>query len=165
MGCFLHEAQKLGHQSASGKGNVAGADIHTLGCRDDLQKFNYVIVIVQRLTAAHENDVGYGPGFFRAVGFVRLRTGDEGKHLAGQQVTHTALQGRRTKSAAHSAANLGGDAQGIAVVVTHKNAFHQIFIFQFKEVFNGCILSGNPFVINPCAAIGQHAQPFSQCLG
>ena len=78
----LRQLVDLGHKAAGRQADVAHTDVDALRAGDDLQKVHHIIKIVQRLTDAHQNNVGdalagvllCGVNFRRDLPAVRSRT-------------------------------------------------------------------------------------------
>ena len=109
---------------------MAHPDIESVRVVDKLQKAHDGIEIVKRLADAHKYDVGDGDAR------VKLRENDLIEHLRGRKVTHAAGNGRSTECAAHAAADLRGDADGISMVIAHENAFDAVAVGKLPEVFD-----------------------------
>ena len=61
---------------------------------------------------------------------------------AGGQVPDLAGDGGGAEGAAHAAAHLGGDADGIAVVILHQHRFDAVAVRQLPQVFDGAVQPG-----------------------
>jgi len=65
-----------------------------------------------------------------ALGFVDLK-----EHFAWQQVSHESRDGACAEAAAHSAADLRGNTQAVAVLVFHKYCFDRLAVGQPIKIF------------------------------
>ena len=139
---------------------MAHTDVQPFWVVHQLQKAHHVVVVVQGLADAHEDDVGDGQSG------VLL-----GKHhliqdLRRLQPPHQAAQGGRAKGAAHPAAHLGGDADGVAVLVAHDHRLHAVAVRQTPQVLDGAVQLGHLLPLH--LGHGQDAalpQLFPQCFG
>ena len=160
---IVDERIDLRHEPAGGKRNVARADVRSRRTRHALQKRYDVVVIVERLAAAHQHDVRD-----RALPigrrFVALDLGKEGQHLAGTERAHTALQRACAELASHVAADLRRQADRVAVAVAHQNAFDEVSVLQLKEVLDRAVLFGHALVEDARAAEGDGGELFSEVL-
>ena len=96
-----------------------------------------MIVIIHRFTGAHNDNVRY------ALADVRLDAVDLVKHLGGFEATHQTIESRCAETATHTAADLGRDADGIAVFIAHEDRLHHIAIRQGEEIFSRTIDPGD----------------------
>ena len=64
------------------------------------------------------------------------------QHLRRPQTAHQASQGGGAKGAAHGTAHLRGDADAVAIVVSHQHRLHTVAIGQAPQVFHRPILPG-----------------------
>ena len=88
------------------------------------------------------------------------------KKLRRLQPPDKAADGRRAELAAHRAADLRGDADGVAVVVLHDDGFDAVAVTQPPEIFDrpvkpGDLLAGDGGLIDEIEAV----QRFAQGLG
>ena len=126
----------LGDQTAGRKADVAHGNIHTVFAVHQLQKAHHIIKIVQRLADAHEHHPGH-----RQAG-VDLGMEDLVEHFVGLQPPDQTADGGGAEGTAHGAAHLGGDADGVAVVVAHENGLHAVAVGKLPEVLDGAVLFG-----------------------
>ena len=90
-----------------------------------------------RLADAHQNDVGDGqPG-------VLLGEDHLVQHFRRRQVPHLASDGGGAEGAAHPAAHLGGDADGVSVVVLHEHRLDAVAVRQLPQVLHGAVQLGD----------------------
>ena len=80
----LRQLVDLGHKAAGRQADVAHTDVDALRAGDDLQKVHHIIKIVQRLTDAHQNNVG------DALAGVLLCGVNFRRNLPCRQVAHAA---------------------------------------------------------------------------
>ena len=120
-------------QTAGGQADVAHADVHAVRAVDELEEAHDVVEVIQRLTDAHEHDVGD-----RQAG---IELGKE--HLIDQlrrlEPPDEPADRRRAEFAAHRAADLGGDADGIAVVILHDDGLDAVAVSELPEVFDRAV--------------------------
>ena len=69
------------------------------------------------------------------VGIVQIAGEIEhlGHNLTGRQVARQSILGRRTKRAAHRAADLTGNAEGASLIVEHEHRLNRLPIGQTEE--------------------------------
>ena len=139
---------------------MAHPDVHSLFGIDQLQKAEHSIVVVQRLSDAHQNDVGH-----RQSG-IYLCKKHLVEHFRRRQPPHKPAFGRGAEGAAHRAADLRGDADGIAVVVAHQDAFDAVAVGQPPEVFDRAVLRGDQLACHRRRGEAVRLrQPFTQGFG
>ena len=73
-----------------------------------------------------------------ALGFIDLK-----EHFARQQVSHESRDGACAEAAAHSAADLRGNAHRIAVLVTHQHTLDHIAVRKAEQIFSRSVQFGN----------------------
>src|SRR5207253_9175676 len=106
---LVGQLANLRRESASGNGDVAGADAEAPWRVDDANRAQKILQVRQRLAHAHEHDV---IDFFSAL----LFNGDELlDDLAGIEIARPAFQSACAKFAAISAADLARDANCPAI--------------------------------------------------
>ena len=116
---------------------MAHTDVQAVGAVDQFQEAQHVGHVVQRLADAHEDDVGDGHAA------VQLGEQHLVQQLRGAQVADLAGDGAGAEGAAHAAAHLRRDADGVAVVVTHEDALDAVAVGQLPEVFDGAVQPGD----------------------
>ena len=132
---LLRQLIHLRHNAAGGQAHVPQADLHALRLPQKPQEFHHVVVIVEGLAAAHQHNVVHPPPLPQeAVGTQHLP-----QHFARGQVPHAALERAGAEGAAHPAPHLGGDAQGVSVVVVHQHALHTVAVLQAEEELGGVV--------------------------
>ena len=109
-------------QPAGGKADVPHADVQPLGRIDELEEAAHIVIIIQRLADAHEHDVRDGQAG------IQLRKQHLIQHFRRLEAADQSAARRGTEGAAHAAADLGGNADRIAVMVAHKHAFHAVSV-------------------------------------
>ena len=139
------------HKAAGGKADVAHPDIDTFRAGDNVQKVHHVVKIVQRLTNAHQDDMG------NALPGILLRGINFRSNLAGGQVPHAARLGGGAKAAPHSAAHLCGYTYSVAVMVAHQNRFNAVAVRKLKQIFDRTVFG------LLAAADGGHSQGAVLC--
>ena len=93
-----------------------------------------IVVVVERLAAAHEHHARDRALFSRAAG-VAVYGDDFGEHLGGIEVALETFLPRRTERAAHLATYLRGHADARAVVVRDIDAFCKVAAEKTEEIF------------------------------
>ena len=106
-------------------------DVHPVGAVDQLQKSQHIVHVVQRLADTHEYDVG------DRQAAVQLGKQHLVQQLRWPQVPDLAGDGAGAEGAAHTAAHLGRDAYGVAVVVLHEDCLDAVAVGQLPQIFNG----------------------------
>ena len=138
---LVRQLVHLRHQAAGGQGNVAGADVQPLRRRDVFQKPHRFGIIVQRLPAAHEHDVGHGAGLFAPafqLGIVRVQGVDDEnlrQNFPCREISHQPAQRGRAEFTAHAAPHLRGNALRAAVFVLHQHPFDEVAVRKLEQVF------------------------------
>ena len=132
---LLHQHFNAVNKSAGRKRNVAVANVEPCLTVYKVQKLDNVIIVIQRLTNAHHNNVG------NALTNVLLSGNYLPKQLCGSQVAHATANGRGAELAPHTAANLRGNANGVAVLVFHNNAFHAVTVGKTEQKLD-CAING-----------------------
>ena len=163
VGRFLREAHKLRHQATGGYRDISRTYVHSLRRGHEAQKFHYLIVVVQRLSAAHEHYICDGALFVVPMGYVLFGAGDKAEHLPRLKIAYTAFKRGSTECAAHAAAHLSRYAHGVAVVIAHKHALDYIAVLKLKQVLYSTVLSRHPFIIYACAAVMEPSR-WDSCL-
>ena len=132
---LLRQSPHLRHQPAGAEAHVPQAQMNPVFLPQQPQEAHHLIIVVQRLPAAHEHHVGnpvrrgilFGLSrAFRVLFSLRQKPvgrQDFPQHLPGAQAADAALQGGRAEFAAHPAAHLGGDAEAVSVVIPHQHPF------------------------------------------
>ena len=126
----LRQLVDLGHKAAGRQADVAHTDVDALRAGDDLQKVHHIIKIVQRLTDAHQNNVG------DALAGVLLCGVNFRRDLPRRQVAHAARLGGGAEPAAHCAAHLGGHTDSIAVFVAHEHGLDAVAVGQLQKILD-----------------------------
>ena len=67
---------------------------------------------------------------------------DLAHHFSRSHVAHTAFQRGRAEGAAHAAAHLRRNAQGIAVMIAHQHALYDVAVGQREKIFFRAVLFG-----------------------
>ena len=100
---------------------------------DKFQKPQHILPVIQRLTNAHQHNIGDLPSG------IQLRKQHLIEHLTGRQIAH--LTGNRggTEGAAHAAAHLRGNTDRVAVTVLHQYRFNAVAVRQPPQVFDGAV--------------------------
>ena len=140
---FLRQPANLIRQTAGADGHVAQAQVQPFFFVDRPQKPHGVVVIIQRLAAAHEDDMAH-PAFFAqiAVGQQHLR-----EHFPAGKASDAAVEGAGAERAAHFAPHLRGDAQRIAVMIVHQHALDQVVVPAAEQEFDRVVLLGGEHAV------------------
>ena len=100
------------------------------------QEAEHVVEIIHGFTDAHEDDVGdREPGILPDKDHLV-------QHLPRRQIPYLPREGGGAESAAHAAAHLGGDTDGVPVVVLHQNRLNAVSVGQLPEVFHRAVQPG-----------------------
>ena len=122
-----------GDDTAGGKRYVSVTDIEASGEVNELQKLDYVVKIIERLTDAHHNNVRHS---LTSV----ARCGDDlTEKLGGEEVTHLTTDGGGAEATSHTASNLAGDTEGVAVLISHKYALDALTVVKAEEVLDRAV--------------------------
>ena len=139
LGPQFHELIDLRHDAAGGHRDVPGTDVGAVLPGDDVEEAEHVVIVQKGLSHAHEDDVGDPDAQF-SLGGVDLR-----QHLGGPEAPGTAVDGGRAEGTAHVAADLGGNTDGVTVLVFHQDRFHGVPVVQFVKILDGAVDGGRPF--------------------
>ena len=131
---FVGEAVHARHKPARRQRHRAQRQLQPALFAQQPQEFDDVLIIVQRLAAAHEHDVGDFP--------LGVRRDDLAENFSGRQVAGEAFERRGAEFAAHAAADLRGNAQRVAVVIPHAHALDEVAVRQAVEVFDRSVEFG-----------------------
>ena len=126
------------HESARRQRNIALAYVKPVGRRNQSYKLSYFVVIVERLSAAHKHDISHGAFAFRsarvAIDAQHLR-----QYLARRKISYQSVNSRSAERTAHSATDLRGHAQRIAVALLHKCAFDNVAVAKPIKIFDRAV--------------------------
>ena len=124
-----------------GEGDVAFGDGETVLRTHLVQKAHHVVVVVQRLSAAHKDDVGDGT-LLHAAALRRVDRYHLTEDLGKMQIPHQPVRTRRAESTVHPAPYLSGDAEGVAVVVGHENALYEVAVKEGEKILLAAVTGG-----------------------
>ena len=146
-------------EAAGGEADVAHADVHAVRAVDKLEKAHDIVEVIQRLTDAHQHNIGD-----RQAG-IQLGKEHLVEKLRRLESADKTADGGRAEFAAHRAADLRRDADGVAMVVLHDDGFDAVAVAQLPEVFDrpvelGDLLAGN----GGCGDVIEAVQFFAQGL-
>ena len=130
------------HQSAGGERNVTHSYADAVRVGHQFQKAHHIVEIVERFAHSHQDDIG------NAYVVVPLGGRDLGEHFRRPEVAGKPAHTGRAEAAAHPAARLGGNADGVAVMIAHHNALDIFAVIQPEKVFYGSIIRRNQFFFN-----------------
>ena len=135
--------QRLVGQAPNSRGEADGADRDVAWgdgqpfvVRKDGDCRSHRLIVVQRLTHTHEDNVPQLLGGGEA-GPMYLRVQDLGHNLARGQVALETHLARGTKDAAHRTSYLTADAGGVPVTIGHQHRLNQMAVGQAEEKFVG----------------------------
>ena len=111
-------------------------DIQAFRAVDQFQEFKDIVLIIQRLANAHENDVG------DIQSAVQLGKKHLIQYFRRCQVSYLAGNCAGAECAAHTAPNLRGEAHRIAVVVTHQHRLNAVAVAKAPQVLYGAVVAG-----------------------
>ncbi len=85
-----------------------------------------IVIVVERLTSSHHDNVGHAFSCTSRYGI------DLVEHLRRCEISLQAVERRGAEPASHTAADLRGDTDRIAVVILHPDTFDKIAVRKFK---------------------------------
>ncbi len=123
---FLRQLLYLRHKPAGGNRDISLADMKPLFVRQHSDKTDQIFHVIERLPDPHNHHIGNPiPG----LSGHRI---DLLQHFRRRQAPLKPAQCGSAEFAAHFTAYLRGNADGIAVVISHQNTLHHIAIRQLK---------------------------------
>ena len=125
------------HETTGRKRDISQSHTDPFLQADKTQKTGHFLKVVQRFSRSHKNDMT-DASFLSKITVDTNHFSDE---LGSGQIPYTPLQGARAERTSHPASHLGGNAQGITVVVVHQHAFHTVAILHGKKIFH-CVIHG-----------------------
>ena len=133
LGKFFPEPPDARHEAAGGKRDVAVAESQPLGIVHRPEEPRDRLIIIEGFAHAHQDDM--------VDGFAALPHADHDflQHLPAFEAADAAADGGSAEAAAHVAADLGGDAQGVAVFVGHEHRFHALAVRHAEQEFPGAV--------------------------
>ena len=123
---FFCQLPNPGYNPAGGYCYISLTDVQPALRGQKLKKLKQRIIIIQRLPCSHNNYVMY-PLFGPLLYLIYLI-----QHFRSCQSPFQSPQSRRTESAAHPAANLGRNTDGITMMIFHQHALNHTSIRQPK---------------------------------
>ena len=138
--------RKLSHllsQTAGGYGDVPPAEIHPLSGSQYTDKADKIVQVVHRLARSHHDNMAHPLPRDPGNGI------DLEQHLRRRKVALPSVQRRGTEGASHPAADLGGYADAVPVVIAHKHAFYEIVVGKREEILLRPVHGGNLPVYEP----------------
>ena len=133
MRSIFNEAVDFGNYSAGGQRNIPRTYPDTVLCGHAVEKPYCVIVIIERFTAPHHNNISNGSFFSVLTRKILFGRGDFRKHFPGGKVSDSAVQSRSAEGTAHPAACLSRDAEGIPVAVPHQDSLDDIAVLKLVD--------------------------------
>lgn len=113
---------------------MARADTQTIMVVQNAQGFHELIVVEERLTLTHRNDIG------NARSEVVLNLNDLIDHLLGGEVSRESLLARGAERTRHGASDLCGEANSQAVVSRgDADGFNAASVSECEDVFSRSI--------------------------
>ncbi len=124
--------------------DFAPRDRQTFRIHDDLQGSRDILVIVERLAHSHQDDVRHLPLVLGRRPFAERipRDHDLSDNLLGREIAHQPLCAGVAEGAGQGAADLGGDAQGPAIILGDMYGLDLLAIGKAQEPFAGSIDRG-----------------------
>ena len=124
-------------KSARGQRDVPHTDILSIGVVHQFEKAHHVIKIIKRFANAHEDDI-------RDLA-ARLTLGVKHliQHLRGLKAADQAADRGRAERAPLPAADLRGNADGVAVLVVHDDRLDGIAVAKLPEVLDRAVHGGD----------------------
>jgi len=149
---LLGQLEDVRHEAARGNGDAARAEAQSPVGVDDGERLDERVVVGQRFAHAHDDDVierrhlGLGARRERILAVAHVQ--ELGDDLAGGEVAFESGQSARAEHAAHRAADLRGDADGLAGVIdahallrcADDHRFDEGAVAQFEEELVGDVL-------------------------
>ena len=106
------------------------ADVFSIRVVDQLKKAHNVVKVIERLTDAHEDDVGdLAAGL--PLGIEHLI-----EHFRRLEVADQAADCGRAERAPLPAADLRGDADRVAVLIVHDDSLDGVAVAELPEIFD-----------------------------
>ena len=132
---LLGQPVNIWHNAGGGQGYAAIAHAQAVVLVKEPDIGQHIVIIGQRLPGAHNDDGVHLLAFLgqHIVDIVGL-----GQHLSRCQIPHHAVKGGGTETAAHIAAYLGGNANAVAVRLSHEHCFHSCPIAEAEKEL-GCL--------------------------
>ncbi|CDC63313.1 unknown [Clostridium sp. CAG:448] len=145
------------NQTAGGKRNMAQTDADTVFVRNQTEKTDDLVIIVEWFTDAHHD---YAGETFASE--ILLYGDDFPQNFSCGKVADSAADGGRTETASHSATDLGGNADCVAMLVFHDNRFHARAVLHFQKVLDSAVNGGYQFPADGGEVPGRdRCQPFA----
>ena len=101
--------------------------------RAKLQKAQHIIIIIKRLSDAHEHNA------VDPLAKVPRGNDDLPEHFSRAKIAHFSAERRSTEAAAHAAADLRGDTDRCAVMIAHHNAFDMLSVEKLIHIFHRAV--------------------------
>ncbi len=129
----LRQFVNFRNDTAGRKRNMTQTEIIAVLRRKQFQKFQNVVVVIERFADAHE----YKSGNFYAGIFFSLV--DLHQDLRRRKISYKSGNSRSTESAPHFAAHLSGNAKAETVTVFHQNRLNKIPVGKSIQIFYSII--------------------------
>ena len=130
---FLRQRINFFHQAAGRKRNMSLSHILPIRVVNQTQKFQNIVIIIQRLAAAHQYRTVY------PLAAVLLNRINLGKHFPCRQSAFHAVQCGCAEFAAHPTADLRRNADCIAMLIFHQYTFDNRAIRKRKKIFSRAV--------------------------
>ena len=127
---LLREFQDSRHDSAGRYRDVSLADIESLLAREQAHKADQIVVVVHRLSGTHDHNIG------NALPGQRLNPVNLIEHLGRGQISLKSVKRGRAEATTHATADLGGDADRVAVMIFHPDTLNHISIGKTKQILS-----------------------------
>ena len=126
---FIRQLPDHRHKTTGRDRDVPPRDMKSVFIRDHADETGELIVVIERLTGAHDDDIIY-PGTGRSLDLIDLS-----EHLSARQIPCETIKGRCTELTAHTAADLRGDADTVPVLVLHPDRFDDMSVLHTEDKF------------------------------
>lgn len=133
---FFRELEDAGDDADGADADFAGPEGDAAVVGEDVEGVHDGVVVMHRLAHAHHDHVAeFSVGKIAREDAADVE--DLGDDFAGAEVADEAHLPGGAEDAAHGAAGLGADADGVATVVTHEDGFDGLAVAEFEEEFAG----------------------------
>ena len=107
----------------------------TLSVIQHAQRFHRVVVVVERFAHAHQHDVE----FRREQSEVFCQHANLAGDFAGREIAHQAHFAGEAEAALHRAADLSGDAEGLARCIGDEHGLDAPAVFELQQKLHGAV--------------------------
>ena len=158
-----------GNNAAGGDRYPAVGEVQSPLFGEDGEGLEQIFQIVQRLTHAHEDDIGdlgRADALFFRLGPQKIIHGADLAHdLARGEITDKAHGGREAEGTVHGTSYLGGDAEGVAVRFRDEDRFDHPPVIEGKAELDAAIIGALENGIIKAGDAGVFGQQLPEILG